>query len=327
MDFRGKRALVAGGAGFIGSHLVKRLLSLGVEVSVIDNFDFFTGANDFNLDKLKNFIELYRSDIVDMDLMCEIVQGKDYIFNLAGRSGHARSMSEPFADLLANTKATLSLLEACSKCNRSARVIFASTRQIYGCPHYLPVDEAHPLLPVDVNGIHKLAAEQYHNVYMKSYGINYVILRLTNTYGPCMRIKDAEQNFLGVWLRKILEGKPLEVWGGEQLRDFTYVEDCVDAFLLATDDAAMGKTYNLSGPGPISLRDLAQQLANMGNRDGKGSLSVQGFPEERKKIDIGSVFSDDSAIRMELGWLPKVSLTDGLAMTLSFYEENMRHYV
>lgn len=327
MSFRGKRALIAGGAGFIGSNLVRKLLSLGADVSVIDNFDIFTGANDFNLESVKDSIALYRSDIIDTDFMCRMVQNKDYIFNLAGRSSHARSMAEPFLDLLANTQSTLSLLEACSKCNRSARVVFASTRQIYGRPHYLPVDEFHPLCPVDVNGIHKLAAEQYHDVYMKSYGINYAILRLTNTYGPYMRVKDAEQNFLGVWLRKLLEGETLEVWGGEQLRDFTYVEDCVDAFLLLAQDATIGKIYNLSGSTPITLRDLAELLLRMGKREREGGLSIREFPQERKKIDIGSFFSDDTAIRTDLGWSPNVSLTDGLAMTLKFYEENITRYV
>ena len=234
-------------------------------------------------------------------------------------------MRDPYTDLEINCRAQLSILEACRENNSKLRLVFASTRQIYGKPSYLPVDEKHPLRPVDVNGINKLAGEYYHILYHQVYGIPTCVLRLTNTYGPRMRIKDARQTFLGIWVRQLLEGQPIEVWGGQQLRDFTYVDDCVEALLLAAvDPKALGCVFNLGGDERISLADLGTLLVRL---HGGGTCKICEFPDERRKIDIGDYYSDDRLIRGELGWQPATPLREGLQKTLDYYREHLPHYV
>ena len=187
------------------------------------------------------------------------------------------------------------------------------------------MNEVHPLRPADINGIHKLAGEWYHLLYNNVYGLRAAVLRLTNTYGPCMRIKDSRQTFVGVWIRLLLEGKPFEVWGGEQLRDFTYVDDCVTALLLAAADSrADGKVYNLGGDKVVNLRELADMLVEA---HGRGSYVLREFPAERKKIDIGDYYSDDARIREELHWQPTVPLAEGLRRTLAYFAPRLEYYL
>lgn len=325
MDFSGAKVLITGGAGFIGSNLAGRLVDLGAEVTLLDSFIPQYGANVENLAQIRSRVHLNISDVRDPYAMKHMLTGQDFLFNLAGQTSHMDSMADPFTDLEINAKAQLSILEACRAHNPTIRIVFAGTRQIYGRPDYLPVDEAHPVRPVDINGIHKLAGEWYHRLYEQVYGIPSTILRLTNTYGPCMRICDARQTFVGIWIRCVLEQRKFEVWGGEQLRDFTYVDDCVDAMLLAaTQDAAVGQVYNLGGDKRVSLRELADTLVRV---NGSGAYEVREYPEERKKIDIGDYYSDDTAIRGALGWSPRVSLEDGLARTLEYFRPRMAAYV
>jgi len=235
------------------------------------------------------------------------------------------SMEDPYTDLEINARAQLFVLEVCRKYNPDIKVIFASTRQIYGKPDHLPVDEEHLLRPTDVNGINKMAGEWYHILYNNVHGIRACALRLTNTYGPRMRVKDARQTFLGIWIRLLLEGKPIEVWGGEQLRDFTYIDDAVEAFLLAASLAeSNGRVYNLGGCEVINLRDLADLLIAVNNT---GKFGVRKFPEDRKRIDIGDYYANDSRIRSELGWKPKVPLKNGLTRTLAYYRDHLKDYL
>ncbi|MGR3221266.1 MAG: NAD-dependent epimerase/dehydratase family protein, partial [Candidatus Anammoxibacter sp.] len=265
------------------------------------------------------------SDVRDSHSMRYLIQGHDYLFNLAGQTSHLDSMADPFTDLEINSHAQLSILEACRKYNPGIKVVFASTRQVYGRPDYLPVDEKHLLRPVDVNGINKTSGEQYHILYNNVYGIHTCVLRLTNTYGPRMRVKDARQTFVGIWIRNLIEGKPFEVWGGEQQRDFTYVDDAVEAFLMAAVlDEASGKIFNLGGSKVVSLKELADLLIEV---VGEGSYKIKQFPEERKKIDIGDYYSDDTLIRQTLGWEPKVDLREGLSKTVDYYRKHLNNYV
>jgi UDP-glucose 4-epimerase len=254
-----------------------------------------------------------------------LVQGQEVIFNLAGQTSHMDSMQDPQTDLEINAKAQLSILEACRKYNPTVKIMFASTRQIYGKPDYLPVDESHPLRPVDVNGINKMAGEWYHILYHNVYGMRTCALRLTNTYGPRMRVKDARQTFLGIWIRLLLEGKSFEVWGGEQLRDFSYVDDTVDALLLAGQSAAAdGKVFNVGGEPVVSLLETAQLLIEA---NGGGEFITRTFPAERKRIDIGDYYADDRLLRRTLDWRPQTSLPDGLRLTLDFYRKHLARYI
>jgi UDP-glucose 4-epimerase len=323
--FRNRRVLITGGMGFIGSTLAHRLVQLGAEVVLVDSLIPEYGGNIFNIEGIQDKVRVNISDVRDEHSMGYLVQGKDFLFNLAGQTSHMDSMRDPFTDLEINCRAQLSILEACRKFNPVVKVVFASTRQIYGKPDYLPVDERHLLRPVDVNGINKMAGEWYHILYNNVYGIRACALRLTNTYGPRMRVKDARQTFLGIWVRLVVEGKPFEVWDGEQLRDFTNVEDAVDALLVAAaSDEGNGRTFNLGGDQIISLKDLAALLVEVG---GGGEYRIRSFPEDRKRIDIGDYYADDRMIQDLLGWTPKVPLRDGLAETVAYYRVNLAHYL
>ncbi len=323
--FKDKRILITGGLGFIGSNLAYKLVNLGAEVLLVDSIIPQYGGNLFNIASLKDKVQVNISDVRDEHSMRYLVKGQDYLFNLAGQTSHLDSMQEPYTDLEINCKAQLSILEVCRKYNPTVKVVFASTRQIYGKPEYLPVDEKHLLRPVDVNGINKMAGEWYHILYNNVYGICACALRLTNTYGPRMRVIDARQTFLGIWLHLLLIGKPFEVWDGDQLRDFTYVDDAVDALLLAAaSEEANGKVFNLGGDREISLKELAELLIQV---NGGGEYLVRSVPRERKSIDIGDYYADCSYIRSVLGWEPKVPLQEGLTQTLAFYRENLQHYL
>jgi UDP-glucose 4-epimerase len=314
--FNGKNILITGGLGFIGSSLARRLVAYGADVTLVDSLIPEYGGNLHNIRNFRGQVRVNISDVRDPHSMKYLVQGQDYLFNLAGQTSHMDSMHDPFTDLEINSKAQLSILEALRHHNPDVKIIFASTRQIYGKPDYLPVDEKHPLRPVDVNGINKMAGEEYHLLYNNVYGIRACALRLTNTYGPGMRIKDARQTFVGVWIRRILENQPFEIWGGEQLRDLNYVDDVVDAFLLAAaDEHANGKVFNLGAKEIVSIKQLGEILVKLAP---SAKFEIREFPEERKRIDIGDYYSDYTLIRDILGWKPKTPLSDGLQKTLNY---------
>jgi len=325
LSFRGANVLITGGLGFIGSNLARRLVELGAAVTLVDSLIPEYGGNLSNIAGIERRVTVNISDVRDEHSMKYLVQDQDYLFNLAGQTSHMDSMTDPATDLEINAKAQLSILEACRLQNPRVKIVFASTRQIYGKPDDLPVDESHPLRPIDVHGINKMAGEQYHLLYHDVYGIPTCAIRLTNTIGPRMRIKDARQTFVGVWLRLLLEGKPLEVWGGKQLRDFTYVDDCVEAMLLAAEsDRANGRVFNLGGDAVVSLRDLAEMLIDV---YGSGEYAIRSFPEERRRIDIGDYYSDDTLIRSTLGWQHRVPLREALARTIEYYRGHREYYL
>jgi UDP-glucose 4-epimerase len=324
--FRDKRVLITGGLGFIGSTLARELVAAGSDVVLVDSLIPEYGGNLFNIAGIEDDVRVNISDVRDEHSLRYLLQGRDVLFNLAGQTSHLDSMHNPETDLEINCRSQLSILEVCRHHNPEIRVVFASTRQIYGRPQYLPVDERHPLNPVDVNGINKTAGEWYHLLYGEVYGIPVTVLRLTNTYGPRMRVKDARQTFLGYWLRLAVAGEELQIWGdGLQKRDFNYVDDVVHALLLAsTSDEAVGKVYNLGDDEVVSLKELAELL--VAANDGAGGFRIVPFPEERKAIDIGDYYSDHSLARRELGWDPQVSLAEGLERSLVFYREHRDRY-
>jgi len=323
--WREKPVLITGGLGFIGSNLARRLVDLGAAVTLIDSLIPTYGGNLFNVEGLQKQLHINLSDIRDRFSMEVLLQGKQVIFNLAGQTSHMDSMQDPQTDLAINSAAQLSLLEQCRQINPTARIVFASTRQIYGRPQYLPVDEAHPLAPVDVNGINKLSAELYHRLYHDVYGLSTAVLRLTNTIGPRMRIRDARQTFLGVWVRQLLEGQPIQVWGGQQRRDFNDVEDVVDALLLAAQRPDLEATaYNLGSQETVSLIELAQLIIEL---HGCGELQIQPFPADRAKIDIGDYHSCYGRFQRATGWQPRHALASTLQRTLAYYSAHGHHYL
>jgi len=324
-SFSGKRVLITGGLGFIGSNLARRLVETGANVCVVDFLAPGYGGNLFNIEEFKDRMRVIVADVRDQILMSQLVHNQDFVFNLAGQISHLGSIQDPCTDLEINCTSVLSILELCRLYNPSAKIIYTGTRQIYGRPRYLPVDENHPMEPVDFNGISKLAGGWYHILYHRIYGMRTTTLRLTNVYGPRMWTKDGHLSFIGLWFRQMIEGQELLIFGdGKQIRDFNYIDDVVETLLLsAASPSADGQIYNLGGDEPIRLLDLARMMVDV---YGSGSYRLVDFPAERKQIDIGDYIGDYTKIRAELGWQPKISLRDGLARTFDFYRQNFGHY-
>jgi len=323
--FTGCDVLVTGGLGFIGSALARRLVELGAKVTLVDSLIPEYGGNLFNIHDIRDRVTVDLTDVRDAAAMSSLIKKRQFLFNLAGQTSHLDSMTDPMTDLNINAAAQLHILEACRLHNRDLKIVFASTRQVYGRPEYLPVDEKHPIDPVDVNGINKLAGEWYHLLYNDVYQIRACALRLTNTYGPGMRVKDARQTFLGIWIRRLIEGKPIQIFGdGKQRRDFNFVTDVVEALLgAAASGEADGQVFNLGHHEQIGLQELASLLVEI---SGGGNYELVPFPNERKAIDIGDYYADFRKIDKLLGWSPKVSLDDGLKQTLEYYRKHHAHY-
>ena len=323
MDWSGRRVLVTGGAGFLGANLCHALAERGARVTALDGFLFGGGANPRNLDGAN--VELVRGDIREIDLrpLCE---GAHTIFNLAAQTSHMGGQADPLADIAVNAVAQVRLIQAAREAAPDAIVVHASTRQFYGRTQKLPVDESQPVAPPDANGVSKFAGEQYWMIENRVRGRPVVSLRLTNCYGPRLRIRDARQTFLGIWIRCVLEQKPFEVWGGAQLRDLTYVDDVTEAFIAAAESPAChGGIFNIGGPPPISLHDLAEMVVRLAGPSAQ--YSTREFPADRAQIDIGSYHADDRAFRAAAGWEPKIGLEEGIARTIEWYRSRLGDYL
>jgi len=324
--YRERKVLVTGGLGFIGSNLCRTLADLGARVTAVDSLLPDYGGNLFNLEGYEEKVRINIADVRGHG-MGYLVKGQDVLFNLAGQVSHIDSMTDPFTDLEINCRSQLSILEALRQHNPEARIVYAGTRQIYGRPQRLPVDELHLLNPTDVNGINKISGEMYHLVYHSVYGIRASSLRLTNTYGPRQLIRHSRQGFIGWFMRQVVLGEEIQLFGdGLQRRDFDYVDDTVDAFLRAgAMDAADGQVFNLGGERAVSLLELAQLMIEIAGTG--GSYRLIPFPPERKRIDIGDFHADTTKIRNTLGWSPTIDLRDGLARTIEYYQRNREHYL
>jgi UDP-glucose 4-epimerase len=324
--FAGKDVLVTGGLGFIGSNVARRLVDYRARVTLVDSLVPAYGGNPFNVDGIEDKLVVNIADVRDEHSMAFLVRGRDLIFNLAGQVSHIDSMEDPYTDLDINVRAQLSILEACRKNNRDVKIVYTSTRQLYGKPTYLPVDEKHLARPSDANGINKLCGELYHILYNNVYGVRAVSLRLTNTYGPRQLLKHARQGFIGWFVRQIVEGSEIQLFGdGKQVRDFNYVDDVVDAMMLAAArDEANGQIFNLGGEEPISLKSLVELMIEV---NGGGSFRLVPFPPDKKAIDIGDFYADFSRINAVLGWTPRTRLREGLSKTIEYYKENLRWYL
>ena len=324
--YRGRRVMVTGGIGFIGSNLARRLVDIGADVLLVDSLIPTYGGNLFNLDGIADRVQVNVADVRQQSTMNYLVQDRDVIFNLAGQVSHIDSMRDPYTDLDVNCRSQLTILEACRNHNPSVKVVYAGTRQVYGRPDSLPVTEAHLVRPTDVNGINKAAGEYYHLVYNNVFGVRACSLRLTNVYGPRQLIKHNRQGFIGWFIRLAIENKTLQLYGdGSQLRDLVYVDDAADAFLRAgASDACNGEAFNVGGIAPISLKDLASQLVGI---SGGGRVECIPWPAEKQAIDIGSFYADSSKFTRATGWAPTVALADGLTRAVDFYRAHRSHYV
>lgn len=324
-SYQGKKVMITGGLGFIGSNLAHWLVELGAEVLIVDSLIPDYGGNLVNIEHIRDKVRVNIADVRDRNGMDYLVRDQDYIFNLAGQVSHVDSMRDPYTDLEINCRSQLSLLEACRYNNPAVKIVFASTRQIYGVPDYLPVDERHLLHPTDVNGINKMAGEWYHILYNNVYGVRATSLRLTNTYGPRQLVKHNRQGFIGWFIRLAVDGEQIAVYGdGQQLRDLNYVDDVVEAFLLAgATDSVNGEVFNLGGLRPVSLLEIVHTLIELCP---EASYRLVAFPEHHKRIDIGDYYGDYRKIEATLGWKPQVPLREGLARTVEFYRQHKEHY-
>ena len=324
--YRGRRVLVTGGVGFIGSNLARQLVDLGADVLLVDSMIPDYGGNPFNIAGIEDRVKVNIADIRQQSTMNYLVRQQDVIFNLAGQVSHIDSMRDPYTDLEINCRAQLSMLEACRQFNPSVKVIFAGTRQVYGKPDRLPVDENHLVRPIDVNGVNKAAGEYYHLLYNNAFGVRACSLRLTNVYGPRQLIKHNRQGFIGWFIRLAIEDKEIQIFGdGSQMRDFVFVDDAADAFLRAgACDPCDGEVFNVGGAEPIAHRDLVELLLDVA---GTGRVAYVPWPPEKKAIDIGSFYSDSSKIARVTGWAPRVNLREGFQRTIEFYRANLARYL
>lgn len=322
--FRGTRVLVVGGLGFIGSNLALGLVERGADVTVMDSLIEAHGGNTYNVEPVRRSIRVNISDLRDRQSLGALARGHDVIFSLAAQVSHVGSMQDPLTDLDINCRGQLSLLECCRRHNPQAKIVFASTRQLYGRPQYLPLDERHPVVPVDVNGVSKRSAEMFYSLYHRIYGLRTTSLRLTNTYGPRLNLRGASTGFIGVFLRKALLKQSIDIFGdGRQQRDFNYVDDVVEALLLAaSSDAVDGQEFNLGHPRHYSLLDFAEAL----NRQVGVDYRLIPFPEEHAAVDPGDSYCDFGCFREATGWMPRVDLEDGLTRTLDFFRQHRTHY-
>ena len=323
--YRGRKVLVTGGIGFIGSNLCRALADLGAQVTAVDSLLPDYGGNLFNLAGYEDKVRINIADVRGHG-MEYLVQGQEVLFNLAGQVSHIDSMTDPFTDLEINCRSQLWILEAVRKRNPELKIVYAGTRQVYGKPTRLPVDETHLLNPTDVNGINKISGELYHLVYHSVYGIRACSLRLTNTYGPRQLIRHNRQGFIGWFMRQVTLGEPIQLFGdGQQRRDFDYVDDVVDAFLRAgAMEESNGQVFNLGGEAGIALLDVVKMMIEIA---GRGSYSLTPFPPERKRIDIGDFYADATKIQRALGWRPTTSLRDGLTRAIGYYREHQAQYL
>jgi UDP-glucose 4-epimerase len=324
--YKGKEVLVTGGLGFIGSNLALRLLSLGARVTVVDSLVRGCGGHAHNLEPRSAEAGIVIADIGEPAAFADALSCADIVFNLAGEISHIHSMRFPERDLAINTISQLRFLQETARLNPGVRVVYASTRQIYGAPRYLPVDEQHPVQTIDFNGVHKYAATAYHQLFTAAGQLDAVVLCLTNVYGPRMGLDNPCQGFLANFIRRALTGQTIEIFGdGLQLRDPIYVDDLLDLFLLTgLMSKPPARLYNVGGPEVLSLSRIAE-LASAAA--GAPAPVFREFPPDRKAIDIGSYSTDSSAVRSDLGWCASTSFEEGLALTFDFYRTELHRYL
>lgn len=324
--YRGREVLITGGLGFLGSNLARRLVELGARVTLVDNFQPGHGANMRNIEGIAADVRVVEKDIRDADAMQREVAGREVIFHIAGQTSHTDSMKDPFPDIDINCRGNMVFLESVRLHNPGARVVYASTRAIYGAPVRVPADEETRPNPTDIYGADKFAGEQYHNIYHRAHGIPVVVLRCSNSYGPRAQIAHPKFGILNWFVGLILRGETIRVFGdGAQLRDYTYVDDTVEAFLAAGAlPGIVGRTFNVGAPVQIKFIDMVKTLIDVA---GRGAFELVPWPADYKAIEVGDFACDISRARAELGWEPKTSFNDGLKKTFDYYAENLKYYL
>ncbi len=323
--FEGKKVLVTGGLGFIGSNLSAQLVRAGAKVTIVDNMMPRLGGNLFNVKGLVDRTQINFSDVRDAYSMDYLVKDQDYIFHLAGQVNHVDSIRNPIQDLDINCRGTLVLLESCRKCNPEVKIIFAGTRGEYGSSVNLPVREDHPTNPKGIYAVTNLTAEKMVLVYHDVHKIPGTCLRITNTFGPRHQMVHDEYGVVNWFIRKAIDDEVIPVFGdGRILRDFLYVDDLVNCFLqVATCDRAFGEVFNVGTGIPVSFIDLARKIVDIA---GTGKVAFTEFTKERKEVEPGDYYTDISKMRQLVGWKPGTPLEEGLRKTIEFYRNYKKEY-
>jgi nucleoside-diphosphate-sugar epimerase len=323
--YHGKKVLITGGMGFLGSNLAIALVGLGAKVALMDAMLPLYGGNSFNVREIKEKVDFHCADIRDEGAVNYLVKGKDVIFHIGNQTSHVESMNDPLLDIDINCRGNMVFLEACRKCNPEARIIYAGTRGQYGKAHYIPVDEVHPTCPTDIYGINKHAAEQYFLLYSNYYEMNTISLRINNTFGPRHQMKHSGYGILNWFIRLAMDGETIKIFGdGSQLRDYNYIDDVTEAFLLAGESSAgFGEAYNLGSGRQISLKEIVEAVIK---EVGKGKYTNIPWPQERKKIETGDFAADFAKFKKLTGWEPKIPFEEGLKRTVAFYKEYRDYY-
>lgn len=323
--FEGKRILVTGGAGMIGSTLVRRAALLGAHVTVLDALLPLYGGNLFNIEDVREKITFVEGDIRDADVVAECVRDADYIFNFAAQVSYVLSNVDPFLDLDFNCRGHLTLLDSCRKTGATQRIIFSSSRFVYGAPEYSPVDENHPLNCQSIYGIHKIAAEKYHQFFHRSYNQPTLSLRFTNPYGPRQQMKHNQYGIVNWFIRQALDGEALTIYGdGAQQRDYIFVEDIVEACLLiALAGKFEGEVYNVGSGHGVGFREMTECIVAAVPET--RILSVD-WPPNRTLVETGDFIADCKKLRTLTGWSPHVSLEEGIRATVDYYRKNRSRY-
>lgn len=323
--YRGRRVLITGGLGFLGSNLCLSLVEQGAHVTVTDALLPGYGGNLHNIEPVRSAVNLQFADVRDRHAMNQVVQGQDVIFHIAAQTSHVDSMVDPYLDVDINLNGTLNLLEAIRHHAPHARFVYAGTRAQYGKMRSSQVVEEDLPNPTDIYGVNKLAGEYYAMLYSRIYGFPAASLRMTNAYGPRHQMRSAKYGILNWFVRLALEDRVIPIYGdGAQLRDYLYVGDAVGAFLAAgAGNHAAQSIYNVGGNPPVRFVDMARRVVELA---GSGRIEFQEWPQDRKAIESGDFATDVSRIRRELGWSPTVPFDEGLRSTIEFYRANKSAY-
>lgn len=309
----------------IGSTIAHLAVHHGAGVTVLDAMLPLYGGNRFNLQGLQDQISFIQGDIRDLPLLERVVAGCDYIFSLAGQVSYVDSNTDPLLDLDINCKGHILMLEACRRVNPRAKLLFASSRFVYGRIEYNPVDENHPFNCLSIYGINKLAGEKYYRFYHEAYGLNTVSVRIANPYGPRQQMKHSKYGIVNWFVRLALEGKPLTIYGdGRQRRDYIFNEDLAEAaVLLALTPGTAGQVYNLgTGTGAQFL-----EMAHLVSEAVPGTeVRLVEWPADRYFVETGDYISEISRITQATPWRPRTTLAEGIARTVGYYREHRDKY-
>lgn len=322
--FTGKKVLITGGAGFIGSSIAQALVTLGANVTVLDALLPLYGGNEFNLEKIRGDIEFVKGDIRDAEVVKHVVAGKDVVFHLAAQVSYIDSKDQPFLDLDINGRGTLTLLEAVRELAPQARVLFASSRLVYGKILTIPVSEDHPTNPLSVYGIHKLLGEKYSRYYADTFGLQTIAVRIPNPYGPRQQMKHGKYSIVGWFVRQALDGETITIFGdGTQERDYLYISDIVDAFLHLAVRGEKGEAYNIGTDERIRFVDMVDAVLAQAKTGRKEHVP---WPEHYEKNETGNYIAATSKIHVLTGWKPRVTLKQGIQEMIAYYKQYRQYY-